>query len=75
MVTDAADELARIERLLDERVGKQGVEDLSVFERVQDVVKAFESLSDLAVRRLHELHRANGKACDFCAKWLDGGRG
>jgi hypothetical protein len=75
VATDAGDELQRIERLLDERVGRdEGVEDLSVFERVRDVVAAFEAWSDLAIRRLHELHRVQGAECDFCGKWLDGRR-
>ncbi len=69
----AEDALAEIRALLDDRVEVEGSEDMTVYERVLDVVKAYEFWSDLAIRRLHEIHRLKGQGCDFCAKWLDGG--
>jgi len=68
----AEDQLAAIERLLDEGVGREGLEDLSLVQRVQDVFEAFNVWSDLAIKRLHEIHRLNGEECGSCAKWLDG---
>jgi hypothetical protein len=65
-------QLAAIERLLDEGVGGEGLEDLSLVQRVQDVIKAFNMWSDLAIKRLHEIHRLKGEECGFCAAWLDG---
>lgn len=48
MASDAGDELLRIERLLDERVGKsEDVVGRSVFEPVEDVVDAFAAWCDL----------------------------
>jgi hypothetical protein len=69
----AEEQLAEIERLLDEEVGRQGVEDLSLVQRVRDVIAGFNSWSDLAIKRLHEIHRLQNEECDFCAKWLDEG--
>jgi len=66
--------LHRIERLLDERVGRENLEDLTLYERVLDVVQGFEAWSDLAIRRLHEIHRLNAEECGLCAAWLDEGR-
>ena len=63
--------LAEIERLLDDKVGRQGVEDLTIVQRVADVVAGFESWSDLAIRRLHEIHRLTGEGCEFCEKYLE----
>lgn len=55
MEQESAEEtLRRIEQLLDERVGRVNLEDLSLYERVLDVVMGFESWSDLAIRRVHE---------------------
>jgi hypothetical protein len=65
-------QLTAIERLLDEGVGREGLEDLSLIQRVQDVIESFNSWSDLAIKRLHEIHRLQGEECGFCAKWLDG---
>ena len=68
---DAGDQLAQIERLLDQRVGTDGVEDLTIAERVADVIEAFETWSDLAIKRLHEIHRLIDSECQFCGKYLD----
>jgi hypothetical protein len=68
----AEDQLAAIERLLDEGVGREGLEDLSLVQRVQGVIKSFNVWSDLAIKRLHEIHCLNGEECGSCAKWLDG---
>ena len=46
---------------------------MTVYERVLDVMLAYELWSDLAIRRLHEIHRLKGQECEFCGKWLDGG--
>jgi hypothetical protein len=51
----------------------EGSEDMTVYERVLDVMLAYELWSDLAIRRLHEIHRLKGQECEFCGKWLDGG--
>jgi hypothetical protein len=64
--------LAAIERLLDEGVGREGVEDLSLVQRVQVVTVASNSWSDLAIKRLHQIHQLSGDECEFCSKWLDG---
>jgi hypothetical protein len=69
----AEDALAQIRALLDDRVEVEGSEDMTVYERVLDVVQAYELWSDLAIRRLHEIHRLKGQECEFCGKWLDGG--
>ena len=68
----AEDQLRAIERLLDDRVGHEGMEGRSVEERVADVIAAFDSWCDLAIRRLHEIHRLRGEECEVCAKYLDG---
>ena len=67
----SADQLRAIEQLLDERVGRQGLEDLTLFQRVVDVVAAFDFWSELAIRRLHEIHRLTGDDCESCSKHLD----
>lgn len=69
--SSAEETLAKITALLDERVQGQEDDDRSVYERVFDVVIAFESWADLAIRRLHEIHRLTGEECDFCSKYLD----
>jgi len=48
----AEEQLAEIERLLDDGVGRQNLEDLTLVQRVQDVIAAFNSWSDLAIKRL-----------------------
>ena len=68
----AEEQLAEIERLLDDEVGRQNLEDLALVQRVQDVIAGFNSWSDLAIKRLHEIHRLTGEECEFCPKWLDG---
>jgi hypothetical protein len=65
------DVLAEIKALLDDRVEVEGSEDMTLYERVLDVVKAYEWWSELAIRRLHEIHRLKGQECGFCGKWLD----
>ena len=67
----AEETLAKITALLDERVQPQEDEHLSVYERVFDVIVGFESWADLAIKRLHEIHRLTGEECDFCSKYLD----
>ncbi len=67
----AEEQLAQIERLLDDGVGRQNLEDLTLVERVQDVIAAFNSWSELAIKRLHEIHRLTGEECEWCPKWLD----
>lgn len=68
----AEQQLAAIERLPDEGVGREGLEDLSLVKRVQDVINSFNVWSDLATKRVHEIHRLRGEECALCAKWLDG---
>ena len=63
--------LAEIERLLDEGVGRQNLGDLTLVQRVQDVIKGFNLGNDLAMKRLHEIHRLTGEECEFCVEWLD----
>ncbi len=65
-------QLAEIERLLDEGVGRENVEDLTIAQRVQDVIMGFNGWTDLAIKRLHEIHRLQGQECEFCSKWIDG---
>jgi hypothetical protein len=64
--------LTEIERLLDERIGRPEGDDLTLVQRVADVILSFETWSDLAIRRLHEIHRLSGAECQFCSEWLDG---
>lgn len=45
---------------------------MTLYDRVLDVVVGFEAWSDLAIKRLHEIHRLTDQECDFCPKWLDG---
>jgi hypothetical protein len=72
MVEQSAEEaLAAIEGLLEDRVEVDGQEDLTLYQRVLNLVEAYELWSDLAIRRLHEIHQLTGQECDFCAKWLD----
>ena len=71
--SEAEETLGRIAELLEERVTlADDVEEMSVYDRVLDVVEGFEFWSDLAIRRLHEIHRLSAEECEFCAKWLDG---
>jgi hypothetical protein len=73
MEQESAEEtLRRIEQLLDERIGRVNLEDLTLYQRVLDVVMGFESWSDLAIRRVHEIHRLKAEECDSCARWLEG---
>ena len=58
-----------IEQLLDEGVGPD--EEMSTVERVQDVIDGFNSWTDLAIKRLHEIHRLTGAECPSCAEYLD----
>ena len=45
---------------------------MSVLERVRDVVFSYEAWSDLAIRRLHEIHRLTNSECVYCSQYLDG---
>ena len=49
---------------------KEGVEDLAAVQRVAAVIAASEASSDLAAKRLHEIHRLRGEDCQYCAKTL-----
>lgn len=69
----AQDVLDKIAALLDERITfAEGQPDSSVYERVLDVVMAYEFWSELARRRLHQIHRLSDQECTFCPKWPDG---
>jgi hypothetical protein len=68
----AEEQLAEIERLLDEGVGRENLEDLTLVQRVQDVIAGFNSWSNLAIKRVHEIHRLQDEECEFCATYLDG---
>ena len=65
-------ELAAIRGLLDERVEVEGSAELTTYQRVSDLVQAFELWSNLAIRRLHEIHRLTDQECPSCSKYLDG---
>jgi len=67
----AEDALAAIGALLDDRVEVESSEGMTLYERVLDLVKSYELWSDLAIRRLHEIHRLKGEECDFCSEWVD----
>jgi hypothetical protein len=67
----AEDSLAAIGALLDDRVEVESPEGRTLYERVLELVKSYELWSDLAIRRLHEIHRLKGDECDFCGEWLD----
>jgi len=72
MATETAeDALAQIRRLLDDRVGFEGAQDLSTAQRVEDVIRGFEMWCDLAISRLHEIHRLTNNECEACARYLD----
>jgi hypothetical protein len=60
------DELDRIKTLLDARVQVEGSEHMTLYERVLDLIEASEIWSDLAIRRLHEIHRLTGHECESC---------
>ena len=51
---------------------RQNLDDLTLVQRVEDVIAGFNSWSDLAIKRLHEIHRLQGEECEFCSKWIDG---
>jgi hypothetical protein len=70
-VRSADDELAEIRALLDDRVEVEGAQDMTLYQRVLDVVKSYEIWSDLALRRLHEIHRLKNEEWAFCGTWLD----
>jgi hypothetical protein len=75
MAEQSAEEaLAEIRALLDDRVEVEGSDDLTLYERVLDVVASYEAWSELAIRRLHEIHRLKDQECLFCPKWLDTGQ-
>jgi hypothetical protein len=63
----ADEELAQIKALLDARVKVQGSEDMTIYQRVLDVIESYETWSDLAISRLHEIHRLTGRMCAGCA--------
>lgn len=67
----ATETVARITQLLDERVQTQDADDRPLYDRVLDVVVGMESWADLAIKRLHEIHRLSNAECDFCAGLLD----
>lgn len=62
---------AEIEALLDERLGTSDADDLTLVQRAADVINGFETWMDLAIRRLHEIHRLTANECEYCSKWLD----
>jgi hypothetical protein len=65
--------LAEIDRLLSARVDGDGeVSDMTLVQRVQDLINSYEGWSELAIRRLHEIHRLTGHECQFCSQYLDG---
>jgi hypothetical protein len=64
--------LTDIKKLLDERIEVEGSEEMSMLERVRDVVVSYEAWSDLAFRRLHEIHRLTDSECVYCSQYLDG---
>jgi len=67
----ATETVARITRLLDERVQTQDGDSRPLYDRVLDVVVGMEGWADLAIKRLHEIHRLSNEECDLCARWLD----
>lgn len=60
--------MAANERLLDEGIGREGLEILSPAKRVQDLINAFDVWSDPWTKRLREIYRMNGEQCAFCPK-------
>jgi len=57
--------LAEIEALLDERLGTPDADDdLTLVQRVADAINSFEMWMDLAIRRLHEIHRLTANECE-----------
>jgi hypothetical protein len=63
---DPSGALPEIERLLDERMGREGEADLTVVQRVSGVIGGFHFWQDLAIRRLHEIHQLKGEPCPCC---------
>lgn len=67
---DASDQLRAIDELLDERLGHDNDDGSeSTVERVADLITAFESWTDLAIHRLHQIHRLKGEECPVCEKY------
>jgi hypothetical protein len=60
-VPSAEDALAEIRALLDDRVEVEGSQDMTLYERVFDVVKAYELWSDLAIRPARASPRCRGR--------------
>ena len=63
-------QLAEISRRLDEGVGEDDAGH-SVVDRVQDVIDGFNQWTNLAIKRLHQIHRLQGEECGSCAVYLD----
>jgi hypothetical protein len=66
---DAQRTIAEIQRLLDE-FDDTGSED-PLPSRVADLIAGFDSWCDLAIRRLHEIHRLTGAECPSCGRYPD----
>jgi hypothetical protein len=41
-------------------------------DRVSDLIVGFNRWCDLAVRRLHDIHRLTDAECESCPKYVDG---
>ena len=68
-MSDDADVLAEIRRLLDEHDQTDTEEPLAA--RVASVIKEADAWCLLAARKDHEIHRLLGKPCDRCGEYLD----
>ena len=66
---DARRTLSEIKRLLDEFDDSSSEAPLA--SRVADLISGFDSFCDLAIKRLHEIHRLTGAECPSCGKYLD----
>ncbi|MGN6605442.1 MAG: hypothetical protein ACTHMS_00330 [Jatrophihabitans sp.] len=72
MVIDSPDEtLRQIKQLLDDQVPFPGADEMTLLEHVQDLIDGLESWSDLAVKRLHQIHHLSGTQCAACPKYLE----
>jgi len=66
---DPQQTLSEIRRLLDDFDSTNADEPLA--SRISDLIAGFDSWTDLAIRRLHEIHRLQGNECESCGKHLD----
>lgn len=64
---DPKQTLAEIRQMLDDFDDTNS--DQALAQRVADLIAGFDSWCDLAIKRLHEIHRLTGAECPSCGKY------